>query len=105
MLLLLHCVINSVLDNSFWGVALLHCVATINTIPNSLSGDVSPMYAVTGCHPDFERQFLFPFGHAVVCVQLDQERNKFRFSPTGEFGYAVGSGDTANGTTLVFIPG
>jgi hypothetical protein len=95
----------SALDNSHWGLALLHCVATCNTIPNVLSEEVSPMYAVTGYHPDLTRQFLFPFGQPVVCVQLNQEREKFRFSPTGEFGYAVGTSDTASGATLILFPG
>jgi hypothetical protein len=50
----------SALDNTHWSLALLHCVAKMNAIPNALSGNVSPMYAVTaGRHPDFTRQFLF----------------------------------------------
>jgi hypothetical protein len=77
------------LDNTFWAMALTHCVAVLNTIPNTLSGDVSPMFAVTGIHPDFTKSFLFQFGQPVVSTCLDQERSGFNFAPKGELGYAV----------------
>lgn len=92
------------LDNSFWGLAVVHCTAVINAIPNKLSGDVSPMFAVTGRHPDFKRQFLFPFGQPVVCVNLKQEK-KFKFASLGEFGFIVGIVDSPNGGVLAFLPG
>jgi hypothetical protein len=71
------------LDNTFWGMALIHCVAVLNTVPNTLSGDFSPMFVVIGAHPDFRKSFLFQFGQPVVATSLEQERTGFKFDPNG----------------------
>jgi hypothetical protein len=92
------------LDNTFWGLCILHCADVMNAVPNTLSGDVSPTYMVTGMHPDLTRQFLLPFGQAVIVVMLRQGRDKFRFAPSGEIGFYVGTTETANGGSLVYIP-
>jgi hypothetical protein len=93
------------LDNAFWGLALTHCTATLNAIPNVLSGEVSPMYAVTGRHQDFQRQFLYPFGQAVVVVRLKQEgRDPFKFSTPGEIGFVVAITESGNGSMQLYIP-
>ncbi len=93
------------LDNTFWGLALTHCTATLNAIPNVLSGKVFPMYAVTGRHLDFQRQFLYPFGQAVVVVRLKQEgRDPFKFSTPGEIGFVVAITESRNGSMQLFIP-
>ncbi len=90
------------LDNTFCATALTDCVAVLNMIPNTLSVDVSPMFAVTGIHPDFTKSFLFRFGQPVVSTCLDQERSRFKFAPKRKLGYAVGM---ANSSTLIYFPG
>lgn len=94
----------SALDNSCWGLALIHCIAVLNATPNTLSGDYSPTYAVTGSHPDLKKTFIFPFGQAVVVTKLNQQLSSFRFDPRGEIGYVVGYTFTVNGGCLVLLP-
>jgi hypothetical protein len=49
------------------------------------------------------RQFLLPFGQAVIVVMLRQGRDKFRFAPSGEIAFYVGTTETANGGSLIYI--
>jgi hypothetical protein len=40
------------LDYTFWGMALLSFVYISNYAPNTLTGEYSPWYHLTGAHPD-----------------------------------------------------
>ena len=95
------------LSNHFWALALLGFVNACNAVPNTQSGEYTPEYHVTGRHPDLHRRFKFAFGQPVASIILNQEKvqrkHTFTFTPSSEYGYAVGS-VAHNGATLVYMP-
>jgi hypothetical protein len=99
------------LDNSFWGMALLAWVHAWNCRPNSNSGDYSPHFHLTNHHPVVNVQFRFPFGTAVSSkkpVSVSRLKTSlpktFKFAPTGDLGFVVGSTGAQNGSSLVYFP-
>ena len=103
-------VAQKILDNSFWGMALLAWIRSWNCRPNTNSGEYTPEYIYSGRHPDVGVQFKFPFGAPVVSRILPAKNSnkstvnkKFKFGPTGELGYVVGNTESSNGASLVFF--
>jgi hypothetical protein len=92
------------LGKEFWGLAVLMFINTRNVCPNELSGIYSPYYFMTGKHPNIHRRFKFYFGEPVISVILRAQESSFTFSSRGELGYVVGSLDSLNGATLLYIP-
>jgi hypothetical protein len=74
-----------------------------NVCPNETSGEYSPEYFLTGIHPNLSR-FRFYYGQPVVSVILKQQQKRFTCSPHGEYGYAIGSANKWNGSTLIYVP-
>ena len=105
-----HAISTMLLDQQFlghdsWARAVLHWADTMNATPNTLSGEYSPHYWLSGTHPDLSRRFRFKFGQPVICPRLAATRKTdgFRFSPYGQLGFAIGSaGD--RGDILVCLP-
>jgi len=54
------------LDQEFWPFALLAAVFAWNCSINSLSGDYSPLYHLTGKHPDISECFKYKFGQKLI---------------------------------------
>lgn len=95
------------LDNSFWGLALHAWIYAWNCRLNSSSVLGTPMFSMTGRHPDVSVLFKHAFGAPVSSRTLPDthRRNTFKFEPSGELGFVVGSTGSANGASLVYFPG
>ena len=95
------------LDNSFWGLALHAWILAWNCRLNSSSVLGTPMFSMTGRHPDVSVLFKHAFGAAVSSRTLPNphRRQSFKFDPSGELGFVVGSTGSANGASLVYFPG
>jgi hypothetical protein len=93
------------LDNSFWALALQAWIGAWNCRPNSSCVVGSPVFALTGRHPDVSVRFQFPFGAPVSSRTLETRAHPFKFAPSGELGYVVGNTESINGASLVFFPG
>ena len=70
---------------NYWNIALLAYLAADTACPNSVSGEFSPEFHLTGRHPDLAKRFQFKFGQPVVSVILKDQKSKFAFGPRGEF--------------------
>ena len=92
------------LDNSFWALALQAWVGAWNSRLNSSSESESPLFAMTGRHPDLSVRFQHAFGAPVSSRTLESRTRPFKFSPSGELGFVVGNTESVNGASLVFFP-
>jgi len=90
------------LGQEFWIFAMLCNVFAWNASVNNLSGDFTPLYHITGNHPDIGTMFKFPFGQKVV-VARSKERAA-DLSLKNETGYVVGHSDYSNNASIVYIP-
>ena len=94
------------LNASWWCYAVESWVQTANCRPhaNEMRDDqnTSSVELVTGIPPDVSNQFQFPFGCPVSSI--DPTGREARFDPITEFGIAVGTTSTQNGSTLVLLP-
>jgi hypothetical protein len=90
------------LGQEFWIFAMLCNVFAWNASVNYLSGDFTPLYHITGNHPDIGTMFKFPFGQKVV-VARSKERAA-DLSLKNETGYVVGHSDYSNNASIVYIP-
>ena len=104
-----HTVATMLIDQHFlgrdsWAKAVIFMGTTSNALPNTLSGEYSPEYHLTGVHPDISR-FRFKFGQPVICPRLiaTRQRDGFRFSPYGQLGFYVGSAGL-HGDSLIHFP-
>jgi hypothetical protein len=90
------------LDYTFWGMALLAFVFVSNYAPNTLTGEFSPWYHLTGHHPDVSC-CRFSFGQLVSVGKVASDKKR-KFDPRNAKAYAVGSSHCRNGATLVYYP-
>ena len=67
------------LPDEAWGLAALSYVDTANATPNSLSGEESPLYLITGRKPHLPTMFKYSFGQPVICPRLLQDRLTTQF--------------------------
>jgi hypothetical protein len=90
------------LDYTFWGMALLAFVFVSNYAPNTLTGEFSPWYHLTGHHPDVS-VCKFSFGQLVSVGKVASDKKR-KFDTRNAKAYAVGSSHCRNGATLVYYP-
>ena len=90
------------LDYTFWGMALLAFVFISNYAPNTLTGEYSPWYHLTGFHPDVS-VCRFSFGQLVSVGKVASDKKR-KFDTRNVKAYAVGSSHCRNGATLVYYP-
>lgn len=93
-----------ILQRYYWNLAVLSYLEADAVCPNSVSGQYSPEFHLTGHHPDIGNRFRFYFGEPVVSVILKQQKSKVTFQPRGEFAVAIASGPGSNNSVLVLIP-
>jgi hypothetical protein len=90
------------LDYTFWGMALLAFVFISNYAPNTLTGEYSPWYHLTGYHPDVS-VCRFSFGQLVSVGKVKSDKKR-KFDTRNTKAYAVGASHCRNGATLVYYP-
>jgi len=90
------------LGAEFWIFAVLCNVFAWNASVNTLSGDFSPVYHITGLHPDVAVMFRFPFGQKVSVARSKQRASDL--SLKNEIGYIIGHSDYSNNGSIVYIP-
>ena len=81
-----------------------HGLMASNVCPNETSGEYSPEYYLTSIHPNLSR-FRFYYVWPTNCFcHFETATTEIYILPYGEFGYAVGSANKWNGSTLVYVP-
>jgi hypothetical protein len=61
------------LPNTVWSLELLEFIDATNACPNTVSGEYSPWYDLTGRHPVISERFRFRFGQPESsCIKISQ---------------------------------
>ena len=81
-------------------MALLAFVFISNYAPNTLTGEYSPWYHMTGFHPDVS-VCRFNFGQMVSVGKVKSDKKR-KFDTKNSKAYAVGTTHCRNGAILVY---
>jgi hypothetical protein len=93
----------SSLSSAFVGFAILNAIQIHNCTPNNLSSPETPLYHLSGHHPNMLERFPFPFG-TVVSIKRTGVKGSSFIKTKNEKGYIIGFTEQNNGSTLVYIP-
>ena len=91
------------LPGCFWGYANIAVWQAWNAVSNTLCPMSTPLYEFEHKVTNVSKMFKNPWGQAVICTRVGKRENDHETTRT-ELGVVVCSGNTANGSEMIYFP-